>query len=610
MVAGRSRAASPPTVPTALSLSEAPARGAAQRRPRVGIALTLCLLTLACAGLRLAQLDSGLPQAVEADLKLPESLVSLREGRGGAPREGEKLWYPILPARVAALFPVSELPAADAPLAEHLAKAGEPVLHVRLAVVLLASLIVPLTFLLARTTLRDGPALVAAGLAGTSLLHLAFSQQARPHAVAAATFLAAVLGAIAVRKRGDLAAWLAAGVGAALAIGTLQSCVFVLPPLLLAWFLRARAGGRWLELRALPALLVMALAVPFFFPQVRGEELARLDGAESAAKVGGHLLYFGQFQGGGLRVFLRTALGFDPWLAAWASVGVLLALVGLRRVRSVSDSTWIALAFALPYLAVLCLYDRSYERFVTPLVPYLAWAAAYALQRAGDRLALARRPTAGWALGALLLAPPVLADLRWIDVRAGQHTTQRCADWIEAHVPDHATPIVVTPLTDLPLLRRPEGLEFGAKGLYAVFNVPWSRYQFERGVTALPGTPRSLSWLRVDDSAAFARLFSEPWAFATASGARLMVIEVFDADRTPPPFRALRVAVRERARLLARFSPDGDPQRSGYPFDPQEPTVPHPPWFLPRLFGAVSLGPILEVYDMECAPDGESPFHR
>lgn len=571
----------------------------------------LLALTLACAAVRLCRIDSGLPQAVEADLKLPDSLASLREGRGGAPRPGEQLWYPILPARLAALFSVSALPAPGAPLEQHLAKAGEPVLHVRLAVALLASLIVPLTFLLARTTLRDGPALVAAGLAGTSLLHVAFSQQARPHAVAAATFLAAVLGAIAVRRRGDLTAWLAAGAGGALAIGTLQSCVLVLPPLALAWFLRARAGGRRLEPRALAALGLMALAVPYFLPEVPGGEVATIDGARQAANLGGHLLYFEQFRGGGLRVFLRTTFGFDPWLGAGATAGALLALGALRRARAIGDTTLIALAFALPYLAVLAAYDRSYERFFAPLVPYLAWAAGLAAQRASDVLALARRPAAGWTLGALALAPPAAADLQWLRVRGGEHTTRRCADWIEEHVEDPDTPIVVTPLADLPLVRRPAGLEFApAVGLYAVFNVPWSRYQVERGVDALPGPARDLAWLRVDDAAALERLMADPWGYARSTGAALMVIEVFDAERTPIAFKVLREGLQRHSRLLARFSPDSDPQRSGYPLDPQEPTVPHPPWFLPRVLQAVSTGPILEVYDLGCAPDGDSPYQR
>lgn len=574
------------------------------------IVALLCALTLLGAGLRLAQLDSGLPQAVEADLKLPESLVSLREGRGGAPRAGEKLWYPILPSRIAALLPEAPLPAPDAPLEQHLAKASEPVLQVRLAVALLASLIVPLTYLLARSTLRAGPALVAAGLAGTSLLHVAFSQQARPHAVAAATFLAAVLGAIAVRRRGDLSAWVLAGIGGALAIGTLQSSVLVLPPLALAWFLRARAGGRWLEVRALPALLLLALALPAFFPAVPGEDVARLDGARAAADLSGHLLYFEQFGGDGLRVFLRTVFGFDPWLASWAATGTALALLGLWRARAIEGTTAIALAFALPYLTVLCLYNRTYERFVTPLVPYMAWAAGLAVQRVGDRLDLGRRPGTGWVLGVLVLALPVAIDLRWARVRAGAHTTERAAEWIEAHVPDPETAIVLTPLLDLPLVRRTEGLAFGSGTLYSVFNVPWSRYQFERGSETLPGPVRDLSWLPVNDPAALRQMLEDPQAYLGAGGARLILIEVFDADRPPPHFKVLRERLREQCRLLVRFSPDSDPQRTGYPFDAQEPTVPRPPWFLPRMLQAESTGPILEVYDLACAPDGDSPFIR
>jgi hypothetical protein len=580
------------------------------RKGRGPIAAAVLLLTLICGALRLACIDSGLPQSVENDLKFPDSVEVLRAERAGLSHEVEQQWYPLLVPRLAALWPQSADPPPEAPLERHLSKAAEPVLQVRWTVALLGALIVPLTYLLARTTLGRPAAWVAAGLAGFSLLHVTFSQQGRPHGVAAVTFLCAVLGCIQVRRRGDSAAWLLAGLGCAAAIGTLQSSVLVLPALGLAWLLRARAGGRWLEPRALIALALMAVSLPWFFPGMLADG-AGVGAGASTLNLSGHLLFLDQFRGEGLRTVVRTGLSFDPWLSALALVGSVLALGALRRPagargtnRSATrDEVWVALAFALPYLLVIVLYRRTYERFCVPLVPYMAWAAAYAVQRglelAGGRGERTRALRFG--LMTLSLAVPACCCLAWSRARAGEHTTTSAARWLEQNVPDPSTPVLLTPLLDLPLPRMPEGLVFGNMSIYKVSNVPWSRYQYRRGSAALPGPLWNLSWMRTDTLAGMDSFVAEPWKFLRESGARLAVIEVFEG-RPPRAAGLVRAALRREAKRVARFSPDGRADRSEHPLDPQEATIPSPPWFLPRVLRARATGPVIEVYDLTSAP--------
>ena len=125
--------------------------------------------------------------------------------------------------------------AQDAPLAEHLAAAARPQLQVRLTIALLASLIVPATWLLVSWFVGRSWAFFAAALVAASLLDVSFSQQSRPHAVSGAVFLAAVLAAVRMRRSADLPSYLLAGGAAALAIGCLQSGITVLPPLVVAY---------------------------------------------------------------------------------------------------------------------------------------------------------------------------------------------------------------------------------------------------------------------------------------------------------------------------------------------------------------------------------------
>ena len=179
---------------------------------KAGVLIGLVLVTLGALALRLTGLGFGLPQAHEPDLRYVVNLEWLREGIDFDASTELKQWYPLLVPRLTALAPAVGPAPAGAALEEHLAAAAAPVVQLRATVALLAALVVPATFLLARRFLASGWSLLAAALSATSLLHLVFSQQARPHGATATTFTLAVLGAMALRRRGDLVGWLLASV--------------------------------------------------------------------------------------------------------------------------------------------------------------------------------------------------------------------------------------------------------------------------------------------------------------------------------------------------------------------------------------------------------------
>ena len=151
-----------------------------------------------------------------------------------------------------------------------------------------------------------GPAaLAAAAWMATSLLALSFSQQGRPHAAAGGLFVLSIAASMRLTRRAALGDHLLAALAAGAALGVLQTGVFVLPSLALAFCLRpgARGRGRLLAWPALAHLAVLAGSVLALLslPVRRGAgELVRRTGARRRAHHAGRAL------GGALRLPRRA----------------------------------------------------------------------------------------------------------------------------------------------------------------------------------------------------------------------------------------------------------------------------------------------------------------
>ncbi len=588
-------------------LGAAPSRGARAL-------FLLWMVLLFGSFLRWRGLDSCLPVATEQDCKIPLQVELIEQGVAEPQTYPDFQYYPTLIAELALRLPRAERAPRDAPLARHLAAAGHSVLKSRLVVSVLALLAVPLTYLLARIYASQAVALCAAALCATSLLHLSFSQQARPHGASSATFLAACLGALALFRLGGWVGYALAGLGLAAALGTLQSGALCALAPFVAHILRVwraeDSRSRWrrcFDPRALlvPGLGAAALFVfyPFWWDDQANQ--AELGHSGSTMLLGGHMIFGDLFNGAGARIVLRTLWFYDPALLIGTVLAGLLGLVALRRgaaaLRSIRPESWILASFFVPYAALVLLYERTYERFLLPLIPLCAVLTARAFAAVLKQLHL--HGALRTALGTLLCTATALCALQLSSVRAHPSTHAAAARWIEANLPAETDPpapnaprpiALFAPTLELPLWYAAPRLVDAHDPDVVLWHMWWSRYQARLAEGRGPAPRYPMVWIPPDLQA----LVLDPLRLLRESGADWAVVEVFAENRVHPGGTILRTMLMERARLAARFSPDMNPFAYEHPLGYQEESSVEPPHFLWRTLHARCMGPVLEIYDL------------
>lgn len=609
----------------------------APRTSRRAAALGVAFLLVASLALRWFGLGCQLPQFVPVDsLVLASEVEVLRHGGDTSYRLWPNL-YPRLIPELVRLFPAGS-PDDPAPqtLEEHLARARAPYIRVGIVVALLSVLIVPGTYLLARRFLERPWALVASALAGTSVLHLWFSQQGRPHGAAASVFLLAVLAALRLRRKPVVSSYILAGIALGAAIGILQSGVATGLPFAAAFLLRSRAPGRtpaslrpaslrpraraspwWVLLSlALAGVLVLALYPTMKgTPDWRGAHPSALALRGSVLILMGHAISLTSFVGGGFETVSQALWSYDPVIAATSALGVsVLVAVLLRRSRSREETAaspdvrrdlLVVLAFAVPYAAAIGLYSFSGQRFLLPLLPYLACAAAYGL-RASSRFAarLGHLPRlAATALVAAVLGIQALGAASLSRIRSRPDTATEAATWLREHVASKSELVLLTPGFDLPLLETPEALASNAAR--PNLSQRWYAYQVASlppsSVASLPASSVAseryeLRTLPLSTEEERMKVLRDPAAYLRDLQATWIVVET----RRLWDWRgldAMRATLGEIGELAARFAPDDAERYDDAPiahqgFDPR----PFPiPWFR-RILGARCTGSVLEIW--------------
>ncbi len=592
----------PAAAPTVLAPVKPPPRS---RALTWAICVGLALLALA---LRVPGVGHGLPVALEPDCKIPHQVEVLRRGDDSWRTDREVRWYPLLLAHLANQWPAPRKVLPDATLEQHLVAAAAPQVQVRFTVALLAALMAPAAYLLAALFMERRWALVAGLACAFSLLSVNFSQQSRPHAAAAAIFAWTLLALVRLRKRSDVVSRGLAGGALGLSLGCLQSALALLPALLAAELLRRTHQRRWLDPRLLVLLAPAASSVLFFYPyEFAGKPLPPQPGAESTGVAqGGHLLFLEAFDFGGVRSVAHALWSYEPALLVATLAGIALWTAARLRARGrpapAEDFTrrrdlWVLLAFALPYTLVLLAYNRSYERFLLPLIPLMACTAAYALRELARALPT-RRAASGFAVwlacGALLVAPGAWLCARLVTIRSEPHTTALAARWLEERAGElRGADIVLTPQLDLPLAREPAGFaNWMPGGIEAQFAWVWSRYQATLPGGAIDGERWRLRWWRPKPL----QMLQAPAEYVAEQGGELLVAEVFADNRVSPAATALRQWLLEHARLEARFSPDARTDYSEHPFGYQQETSVPPGTFFRRLAQAERTGPVIEIF--------------
>jgi hypothetical protein len=529
--------------------------------------MLLAALTLAGAVLRFAGIGRLLPHLREPDAFIVYELQSIR----GDPAlvEGQNFHdrYPLLLARALSLLPYPEVPArASGAEAErvHLDACARPFLVVRTAVALIACLLVPLTFFLARRFLGPGAALLAAFFIATSLLHLLYSGEARPHAAHATLALAAVLVALRASERPSFARVACALVMAVLAVACLQTGLFVLPPLALALFLAERGGARQhngirIALALAVPLAAAAIGVVGFYPTLPYIDAQGIHTA--SAEGGGHSVPFGYLNAlgawrGALQLWMH-----DPLLAILALCGGILGAAWLFRERGRVDvarrrELAIVAAYALPYALVVSLNGEVYDRFLMPLLPYFACLAGGAVPwlvaRVRAELASARaRALAGAAVIVACTAWPAYAAVQFARVACAPDTIEQAAEFLRRNAraesgAGRADVILTSPSITPPLLytsasARSDAVEPSGRV------TPWIKYQSLlpplAGDTArydVRAVPTAIALKSHDDEIALARKLLDEVA------PDWVVLEVSKKMKNLPMMRSLMRAVEER----------------------------------------------------------------
>ncbi len=571
-------------------------------------AWAIAALTVGVLILRLSTLDFALPFTADPDPHIVAQLETLEDPANDPTKAFAGSIYPLLITRIAMLLPsraASAEETAAMSLDEHLHAAGRLFREVRTIVALLSILIVPATWWIAKRFVGPVWALFAAALMATSLLDQEFARTVRPHAVAAASITVAIAAALELQKRGDTRSFVAAGVAAALAIGSLHNALAILPALLAAFLLRVDARRRWLDWRALILIGLLALAVLAFYPFVfmnrppgpRAPDAGTID-------IGGHWILLSDFNGRGIEVVGPTLWFFEPAMLLLATLGAVwwsVSRIRGERNRERRADFVVVLAFFVPYLTALLLFERCQQRFVLPLLPEFACAAAFGLREVWCAATRDRSRTVARAAGAALmlaaLAVPTAAVVGNTTMRTRPHTLELLADWIRAHVDPANERVALTIGTDVPLPRRTEDL-FDAHGspLDKSGASPWERYQQGSMSKVWKGERWNIETLFADAPVAeLAKIARSPSDYLRSIDADYVVVPGERFSDSLPFTKAVREVLERDAVLVERLPHETRP--TWYPRDGLH--VYNMTWFtLTNRW----IGPELEIYRWKREP--------
>ncbi len=567
---------------------------------RLHIAVALTLLTLVGLALRLWGLDAMLPQLPEPDNCYLTQVRLVADGSPAAQVHHEYAKYPHLIARLLHLLPAPTPATSQDELELHLEHAEVPSLRPRLLIACIASLLVPATFLIARRFVTPAWALFAAALSAVSLLHVDFSHQGRPHAAAACLAAWAVIAILRLQRRASWSDYAWAGLACALAIGVLQSGIAVLLPLFAAHLLRrGRDGGqgRW---RIVLPLALVAVGIAAFYPFLFNgaqEADSRLTFENGELQQGYHTVLLGDFSGRGFPTVLYTLWSYEPVLVCACVVALVIWLVDRLSRRKTSgaarEELLVVLAYVLPYLLVIGLYLRTYERFVMPLIPYLCCFAAWGLSRIFSQGELGKRARFALPLALAALALPTYACVRLAWLHARPDSTELAARWIEKNTSPEGELMLLTPRLDLPLFRSQRELDLGGVEFYQPWVYPWIHYQLAHGEWT--GPRYHMRQMPKFTGTFWSDLYSNPSAALRALGADLALFGTWsDGLETPQGIRILS-GLADVATLVVRFAPFTDADGVDRPFWFQE-TETSQTTFIAAVMRSKFCGPAIAIY--------------
>ena len=373
---------------------------------------------------------------------------------------------------------------ADALAAAVYADPGIVFLPARVMIVLCGVLCVWLTFRLGKRLGGARIGLVAAAILAVNAVHIEYSQIIRTDVQASVFMLLGALAAVGIAEQGRRRDYLFAGICAGLACATKWPAAAILVTALGAWggrIMQGRREWRGLALLALAAVVTLFLVSPYLLidhatvvQNLSGEARPQHPGATG----GGFLANMGWYVA-------------QPLLSSFGLGGLLLAAAGL--VWGAGDArrwTIVILPFVLLFLMMISAQSLRWERWILPLLPFAALAAARALCALTDRLPAQRWRAAALPVALLVLLAPMIGTARSEAVERRHDTRQIATAWLRAHAPPGSRILVEHAAFDL--MNAPYELRFplGAAGCVDVRailsgQIRYSKVETLRGGKAL-----------------------------------------------------------------------------------------------------------------------------
>lgn len=425
------------------------------RKPRNagwGARAVLLLILLGAAAIRVRGVDFGLPALNDPDEPLFMMIAldmlrsgSLNPGWFGHPATLTFYALALVTLAVGGLgIATGRFADTDAFVAAVYADPAILFTPARLFFVMCGVLCVFLTWQLGRRLGGARLGLVAASLLAGNAIHVEYSQLIRTDVQASVFILLATLAALRIAEHGRLKDHAAAGLFLGLGIATKWPVAVIALNPVAAILWRAVPRGPWFRPLALFGLVAAAtlVAVSPFLVLDHATVLQNLAGEarplHPGATGGGFLANLGWY----VRGPLLDAFG---WLGmAAVAAGVVLGLRSRLAVVAVLPGT-IALGI------VVCAQALVWERWLVPLLPFLALAAAGAICALVDllRQRLGRPLTGLEPAAALLVLGPMLAAAQAGYTERANDTRQAAAAWIEANAPRGSTILVEHAAIDL-----------------------------------------------------------------------------------------------------------------------------------------------------------------
>ena len=432
----------------------------------------LALITLVGLGLRLFAIDHGLPHQYVPD----ESTMVGGALRMGATRslEPSTFIYPALlmylfAAEYLGLLVAGRLTGMFASIAQFREFAfADPTLFYllpRLAVALIGTATIPLTYLIGKRLYGRWAGIVAAGLIAASVMHVQMSHQARHWVPVTLLALAVLWSSLNLAERGRRRDYWLSGILVGLTAATSFNgfLLMAIPLTAHVVHLRKRGLGLLNPGSHIPMMQAIVLAPALFFA-LNPYILLEFDRfvafhSQGDASIGGQILghydsYLQQFaEKQGFTFYAEATLAYEPAITLLGIVGAVLAA------RRFPLTTPVVLVYPLFHYCMFATTAPSLEqRYMLPAVALWALPAGLAGVEIGTRILGGRGNFGRLSLAAAIFAVLVsIPSLRYDSVLCQADTRTLAKEWIERNIPagsDVAVESYPPPLTpDLETLR-------------------------------------------------------------------------------------------------------------------------------------------------------------